>query len=269
MRDTGQIDLIDTHCHLDFDAFDNDRSDVIHRAQQAGLVRIVNPGIDLDNCQVILKLCERHPEVFAAIGIHPNSALTWGQQNLGQLRELAQHPKVVSIGEIGLDFYRDRAPKDIQLRIFREQLDLAAELDLPVIIHSRQAEAEALQILTEWITRRPHSSTPPGVMHSYTGDEENARKAIDLNFYIGITGPVTFRNAVPLQRLVTALPANSFLVETDAPFLAPHPHRGKRNEPAYVRLVAEKIAELKNLPLEQVSKITTENAERLFHWNQV
>jgi TatD DNase family protein len=261
--------LVDTHCHLDFNSFDADRLDVLQRAQQAGLMRIVNPGIDRDNCQAILLLCETYSELFAAVGVHPSSALTWNQQTLGNLRLLAQHPKVVAIGEIGLDLYRDRAPKELQLRIFREQLELAGELGLPVIVHSRQAESEAVDILSEWVTQRTNGSSPPGVLHSYTGDEPTAQRAIAIGFFIGITGPITFKNAIQLQRMVIALPLTSLLVETDAPFLTPHPHRGERNEPAYVHLVAEKIAELKNRPLEQVSDITTANAERLFQWSLV
>jgi TatD DNase family protein len=259
--------LVDTHCHLDFNAFDSDRMEVLQRAQQAGLEKIVNPGIDIDNCQAIIRLCEEHSELYAAVGIHPNSALTWNQQTLSSLRELAHHPKVVAIGEIGLDFYRDRASKDVQVRVFREQLELAGEMGLPVIVHSRQAEPETIDILTEWVTQRTNASSLAGVLHSYGGDEATAQRAITLNLLLGITGPVTFRNATQLQRLLVNLPLTSILVETDAPFLTPHPHRGERNEPAYVRLVAEKIAGLKNQPIEQITNITTANAKRLFHWS--
>jgi TatD DNase family protein len=259
--------LIDTHCHLDFNAFDHDRLEVLLRAQQAGLKRIVNPGIDVENCQTIVGLCKSYSELFCAVGVHPNSALTWNQHTHSDLHLLAQDPKVVAIGEIGLDFYRNRAPKELQLRIFREQLELADELGLPVIVHSRQAESEVVDILSQWVSHRLNGSSPPGVLHSYSGDEPIAQQAIRKGFYIGITGPVTFRNAVQLQHLVIALPLTSLLIETDAPFLTPHPHRGKRNEPVFVRLVAEKISELKNQPLERVSEITTANAERLFQWS--
>jgi len=261
--------LVDTHCHLDFDAFSSDRSDVIERAKQASLRRIVNPGIDIDNCRAILHLCDTYRELFAAVGIHPGSSRTWNQETIRSLRLLAKHPKVVAIGEIGLDFYRDRAPHELQMDVFREQLELAGELGLPVIVHTRQAESEAVDILTEWVTRRVNGSFPPGVLHSYSGDESTAQRAIKMGFYIGITGPVTFRNAIQLQNLVSALPLTSLLVETDAPFLTPHPHRGKRNEPAYVSLVAEKIAALKKQPLGYVSEVTTANAERLFQWSLV
>jgi TatD DNase family protein len=258
--------LIDTHCHLDFDVFNCDRTDVLFRAQQAGLIRIVNPGVDLDNSLAILHLCDSHTEVFAAVGIHPTSALTWTQETRSTLRELAQHPKVVAIGEIGLDFYHQHAPKDVQKRIFREQLDLAGELALPVIMHSRQAEIETFEICALWATKRSPNSSPPGVFHSYAGDEITAQKAITSGFYIGITGPITYKNAAWLQRLVTLLPTSSLVIETDSPFLTPHPHRGDRNEPAFVRLVAEKIASLKNQTLEHISEITTANAKQLFQW---
>jgi TatD DNase family protein len=261
--------LVDTHCHLDFHAFDGDRLEVLQRAQQAGLNRIVIPGIDLQNCQAVINLCDAHTELYGAIGIHPNSALTWNRETLSSLRTLAQHPKVVAIGEIGLDFYRDRAPQELQERVFRDQLELAGEYGLPVIVHSRQAESETLKILSEWAVKRAEGSPPPGVMHSYGGDEPTAMRAVTLNFFLGITGPVTFRNAIHLHELVTALPLSNLLIETDAPFLTPHPHRGDRNEPAYVCHVAERIALLKNQPLEQVSEITTANAERLFQWSKV
>jgi TatD DNase family protein len=173
---------------------------------------------------------------------------------------MAQHPRVVAIGEIGLDFYHDLAPKDTQLSIFRQQLDLAGELGLPVIVHSRQAELDVVNILVDWAAQRNARYSPSGVLHSYGGDETTAQRAISAGFLVGITGPVTFRNAAPLQKLVANLPLA---------FLAPHPHRGERNEPAYTRLIAEKVAALKNVSFEQVFSITTANAERLFQWSKV
>jgi len=259
--------LVDTHCHLDFEAFDNERVEVLQRAFQAGVTKIINPGIDIDNCQVITRLCKVYTEILAAVGVHPNSALTWNEETPDTLREYARQPSVVAIGEIGLDFYRDRAPRDLQQRIFREQLTLAGELGLPVIVHSRQAEMEVLDILSEWVVNRGDTSTPPGVLHSFTGDELIAKRAISMGFLIGITGPVTFKNAAQLQKLVTVLPLSSLLIETDAPFLTPHPYRGKRNEPAYVRLVAEKIAILKGKPVDRIIEDTAANAARLFRWS--
>jgi TatD DNase family protein len=259
--------LVDTHCHLDFETFNDDRDEVLQRAHQAGIIKIVNPGIDIENCQAIMRLCEIYTEIHTAVGVHPNSALTWTQETLGTLRNFACQPKVVAIGEIGLDFYRNRAPKELQRRIFCEQLSLASELGLPVIVHSRLAEIEVLDILSGWVVNRGNTSTPPGVLHSFGGDETIAYRAISMGLLIGITGPVTFKNAVQLQNLVIELPLSSLLIETDAPFLTPHPYRGKRNEPAYVRLVAEKIAMLKGKPVDQIIEDTTVNAARLFNWS--
>ena len=262
--------LVDTHCHLNFEAFDDDRQAVLERARQAGVERILNPGIDLPSSRAAVQLAERYPQVYAAVGVHPNEALSWTDETLQELRELAKHPKVVAIGEIGLDYYRDRAPQDEQRAIFSRQLLLAAEFDKPVIIHNREATEDVLKILTDWqmelVGGSPLLAQLPGVLHSFSYGEDAAREALRLNFFLGFTGPVTFRNAPDLQKLVSDLPLEKVLVETDAPFLTPHPHRGKRNEPAYVRLVAEKIAELHGLPFEIVANITSENAERLFRW---
>lgn len=263
------MDLVDTHCHLDFDTFDRDRENVLIQAWQTGLKRIVNPGIDIHNCRTILSLCDTYPGLFAAVGVHPNSAISWDQHTLSSLRELTCHSKVVAIGEIGLDFYRDQAPIDIQVRIFHEQLALADELGLPVIVHSRQAELKTLEILSEWIAHRKSKTLPVGVLHSYSGNESLAQHAISLGFFIGFTGAVTFRNARQIQNLAATLPLTSLLVETDAPFLTPHPHRGERNEPAFVYLVVEQIAKLHNKSLEYVAEITTANAEQLFQWSKI
>jgi len=268
--------LADTHCHLDFNLFNEDREQVLERARQAGLLHILNPGIDLASSRLAQKLAETYDSVCAAVGVHPNDSLTWeeasptGGGTLQALRELAARPKVVAIGEIGLDYYRERAPHAVQQAVFRRQLDLAAELALPVVVHNRQASADVLRILAEWQSGLAKSGSPladrPGVLHSYAGDLVTARQAISLGFLIGITGPVTFKNALDLQKVVSALPLESLLIETDAPFLTPHPHRGQRNEPAYVRMVAEKIAFLHNRPVSVVAETTSANASRLFNW---
>ncbi len=268
--------LVDTHCHLNFDLFNEDRDQVVERARQAGVDRIVNPGVDLDTSRSAIRLAARYPQVYAAIGVHPNDILDWDGRFLTQLRELADSPKVVAIGEIGLDYYRDKTPHDLQKLVFRQQLDLAAETGLPVIIHSRNASPEdqqathdILEILAIWTANRKGHSAPFGVLHSFSADLGAAKKAIELNFLIGITGPVTFRNAPDLRRLVKELPLEALVVETDAPFLTPHPHRGKRNEPGFVKLVAEKIAEIHNRPFEEVANITKANAGRLFNWRAI
>jgi TatD DNase family protein len=215
-------------------------------------------------------LADTTPEVFAAVGVHPNDALDWQKDTITALRTLATQGKVVAIGEIGLDYYRNRAPRELQRQVFSEQLSLAAELGLPVIIHNRDATADLMQILIEWheslVASSSHLAERPGVLHSYSEGESPARDAVALNFCVGFTGPVTFRNAPDLQRVAAALPVERLLVETDAPFLSPHPYRGKRNEPAMVRLVVEKIAELHHVPYESIASITTANASRLFQW---
>lgn len=262
--------LADTHCHLNFEWFDEDRDAVLHRARVAGIDRILNPGIDLETSRSAVNLAQQVDEVYVAVGVHPNDALTWNDETADALRELASQPKVVAIGEIGLDYYRDRAPRDLQQDVFQEQLRLAAELSLPVVIHNREATEDVVEILREWQVELLSSNTllagSPGVLHSFSAGLEAARDAIDMNFMIGITGPVTFRNAPELQALVSALTLEHLLVETDAPFLTPHPHRGERNEPAHVKLVAEKIAELHGMPFEMTAEVTRLNADRLFRW---
>lgn len=259
----------DTHCHLDFNQFDPDRGAVMHRALEAGLERLLVPGIDLASSRAATCLAAGHPEAYAAIGLHPNSSSQWQRDTLARLRELASQPKVVAIGEIGLDYYRDRAPKTHQVEVFRAQLALARELALPVIIHVRNASpsdrsciADVISILSGW---EPGVQWR-GVVHSYSGDESEAQALMALGFFIGITGPVTYKSAKDLQELVAALPLERLLIETDSPFLTPHPYRGQRNQPAYVVKVAEKIAAVRQISLESVAFQTTENAAALFGW---
>ncbi len=262
--------LVDTHCHLDFNSFDKDREQVISRARESGVQRILNPGINLISSAGAVRLAQEYPEVYAAVGVHPNDGLSWESDSISRLREMANNGKVVAIGEIGLDFYRDRTPRELQEKIFREQLNLAAELNLPVVIHSRDSFAEVLDILEEWREDMGDSKSGQtkylGVLHSFSGDVELAKRALSLNFLIGVTGPVTFRNAEVLQDLVIRLSLQDLLIETDAPFLTPHPYRGKRNEPANVKLVAEKIAELHQQAYNTITEITAANSARLFGW---
>lgn len=253
--------LIDSHCHLNFNAFDEDRADVLVRAADAGIEAIINPAIDLETSRQIVHLAEEIPNLYAAIGFHPNDAATFNENGLVALRTLAQHPKVVAIGEIGLDYYWDKTPHPVQKQVFEQQLTLAKEVDRPVIIHQRESAEDTMAVLRGWAA----GGHPGLVLHSFSGDLSMAQEAIQLGFYIGISGPVTFKNAKNLPDVVAAVPANRLLVETDAPFLSPHPFRGKRNEPARVRLIAGRVAELKNLPFEVMSKKLTENSKRLFH----
>lgn len=264
--------LIDTHCHLDFDDFDADRGEVIARAVASGVSKMLNPSVDLENSAKVIQLAERYKEVYAAVGVHPNDCLPWNSDTWSALKDLAPNPKVVAMGEIGLDYYWEKTPRELQQAAFRTQLDLAAELELPVIVHNREAGADVLEILLQWqaalaVTQSPLAERP-GVLHSFSGDRQMAEKAIAAHFFIGLTGPLTFKKAKALQELATDLPLGSLLVETDSPFLSPHPERGKRNEPARVGLVAEKLAALKDMPYDQVKAVTSLNAERLFQFGE-
>lgn len=271
--------LTDTHAHLYFNKFDDDREEVIARAAETGVTRILVPGITLETSLASAKLADAHPTLFAAIGIHPTDALTWTETTRDELRELAQKsPRVKAIGEIGLDYYWDSAPHDLQQEILRKQLVLAEELNLPVVLHLREKDdaphgdcaEDLLTLLGEWVSSlrsRTHSlASRPGVLHSFSGTSETAQRAIDLGFMIGVTGPVTFKNAPRQREVIASISLKHLLIETDSPFLAPHPKRGRRNEPAYVAFVAEKVAELHAKTTAEVAEITSANAARLFSW---
>ena len=275
---------------------------MIERAEKAGLVRILIPALSVTSSLSVIKLAESHPMLYAAIGVQPNESLTWTENTTEELRALVRpYPhalsqrerggfpsprgggvrgegKIVAIGEVGLDYYWDAAPHDHQQRVFRAQLELAAELGLPVVIHLREKDDaaggpcadDAMRLLEEWVAGlgpgKEALRKNPGVLHSYSGSLETAQRAIGLNFCIGITGPVTFKNAARKQEMVAQLPLDHLLIETDAPYLAPHPHRGKRNEPAFVYEIADKIAQLQSRSQEEVATVTTRNAARLFSW---
>jgi TatD DNase family protein len=286
--------LTDTHCHLDFNKFDEDRDAVIQRALDAGIRRILIPGLDWESSLAAVHLAGSRPEIFAAIGYHPTDVEKWEDSSYEKLKSLVMesgsllpeiqdqapglHKKIVAIGEIGLDYYWDSAPHDIQIAALTEQLELAANLKLPVILHMREKNdavhgscaEDLLRILENWLKSLRSTnniiSEKPGVLHSFSGNLETAQKAIDMNFYIGITGPITYKNTEAKREMVKSLPLENLLIETDAPYLAPVPHRGKRNEPAFVRHIADKIAEIHNKNPEEVAAITTTNAARLFSW---
>ena len=283
--------LVDTHCHLDYNKFDADRADVLLRAQQAGVERIVIPGTNWTSSLSAVEQAGSHPMLYAAIGVHPTEASAWTESDDSsrRLRSLGtSHSKIIAIGEIGLDYYWDSDPHDLQQSVLREQLDLAAELQLPVILHFREkgdavdgpCAWDLMKILEEWANRLGRGKSPlverPGVLHSFSGSRETASRALALNFYLGVTGPVTYRKE--RQELVAGLPLERLLVETDAPFLPPSPLRPSpggrgagvrvRNEPANVRLIADKIAALHSCSPEQAAAVTTANAKRLFGWKE-
>ncbi len=262
--------LVDSHCHLDVEQFDADRSAVLARAQAAGVELIVNPGIDLHHCRQALALADQQAAVYAAVGIHPNSSGDFSAHTLDALRVLVNHPKVVAIGEIGLDYYWEKVDPKQQAYAFRAQLDLAAELGLPVIIHNRNATDDTVKILAEWV-QSLHSQTTPlaarpfwGVLHAFGGDLALAHRAYDWNFVLGVGGPITFRNAQRLQEVGAQLSLDRLMLETDAPYLTPHPHRGQRNEPAYIPLICAQIAQLRGLTPDAVAQATSAVAYRFF-----
>jgi len=263
------LTLIDTHAHLDFAKFDRDRPAVIKRAKAAGVTTILDVGANLASSRRAVELAAKHDLIYAAVGMHPHGAKKLDGAALAELRKLAQRPKVVAVGEIGLDFYRDLSPRDVQRRAFQAQLAWAAKLGKPVIIHDRDAHDEVMEILSAWASKlnNPKLVGRLGVLHTFSGDLSMAERAIELGFYISISGPVTYKNARQLPGIVRALPLDRLLVETDCPYLTPHPHRGKRNEPAYVRLVAERIADLKGIAIDDLAKATTENARHLFQFS--
>jgi TatD DNase family protein len=249
---------IDTHAHLEMEAFDDDRDAVIARAEAAGLTAIITVATTLPDCEKAAALACCYPSVYAAVGIHPHEVKDIDEGTYDQLRILARRKKVVAIGEIGLDFFYNLSPRDAQLHCFREQLSLAEELNLPVIIHDRDAHGEVLDILGA----RKHP--PQGVLHCFSGDWSMARQCLEMGFYLSIAGPVTYKKAEQLREVAAKVPLERLLVETDAPYLAPQPYRGKRNEPAYVVETARYLADLRNIPGAELDRQTTANACRLF-----
>ena len=252
--------LIDSHAHIYGREFHDDFAEMLDRAKQAGVSHIVVPGGDLESSREACDLATGYDPIYAAIGVHPHDAMRVTDKCFTIFMEMAaSNPKVVAIGEIGLDFFRDRSPRSDQERVFRRFIRLARELSLPVIIHDRDAHERIMKIM-----REEKAAETGGVLHCFSGDLDMARECVDMGFYISIPGTVTFAANEPLREVVRGIKIENLLLETDAPYLAPVPHRGKRNEPAYVRLVAEKVAELKGLSLADVGRITSLNARRLF-----
>ncbi|MHB8781781.1 MAG: TatD family hydrolase [Candidatus Geothermincolia bacterium] len=250
--------LIDTHAHLDL--IDASCEQIVRKAGAAGVACIIDVGIDLESCRKAVAMAQASPQVYAAIGIHPHDASSIDDAVLGQLRELAAHPKVVAIGETGLDFYRNRSPRDAQERGFRLQIELACELGLALVVHDREAHARTLELLSE-------ASLPPGrvVLHCFSGDAHMAEACLELGCHISLAGPLTFSNARSLREVTAALPLERLLLETDSPFLSPHPHRGKPNSPARLPLIAAALADVLGVTPEEVASATTANARRVFN----
>lgn len=251
--------LIDTHAHLDFDDYNRDREKVFNRAQKVGVEKIVNIGADLEGSRRALDLAKKHEFVYASVGIHPHEADTVNEQSLAEIKGLAASPKVKAIGECGLDFYYDNSPREIQKEAFKKQLQLARELELPVVVHSREAAAETLEILDQTADFAGNL-----IFHCYAYGPEEIEEIIQRDYYVAFGGLITFNSAQPIRDALKKMPLDRILLETDAPYLTPAPNRGKRNEPSYLEYIVKKAAAIKGISAEKMGEITTENAEKIY-----
>ncbi|MBM7601309.1 TatD DNase family protein [Virgibacillus halotolerans] len=251
--------LFDTHMHVNASQFAADRKEVIQRAFDTGVEYMVVVGFDRETIPLAIEIAERYETIYAAVGWHPVDAIDMTEDDLAWIEELSSHPKVVAIGEMGLDYHWDKSPKDVQKEVFRKQIRLAKKVNMPIIIHNREATEDIIEIL-----QAENAQEIGGIMHCYNDSIDYVQACLDMNFYISLGGTVTFKNAPLPKEVAVQVPLDRLLVETDAPFLAPHPNRGKRNEPAYVKLVAEKIAELREMQFSEISEQTTQNALKCF-----
>lgn len=265
MSSHAGVDLIDSHCHLNFDSLAPDLDAVLARAAEAGVRRYIIPAIDLPTSTEALALTSRYPGVYAAAGVHPNSTADYGPEQAEALDDLLASGRFIAVGEIGLDYHWDDSPREAQFRALKNQLELAAHHQLPVIIHNREASDDVIAMLEAWASALTGElKERPGVLHSFSGSPAIAERALAAGFYLGFSGPLTYKKADELRAIAAAAPLDRILVETDSPFLTPTPYRGQRNEPAYVRLVAERLAGLRGAPLAEIASATTANTERLF-----
>ncbi len=262
------MELIDTHCHLNMDQYSHDLDLVIKQSEEESIIKILVPGIDINSSRKAIDLADKFACIYAAVGIHPNDGLSWNENSYRELVELSRHPKVVAIGEIGLDYHWQDCPKHIQQKVFEEQLNLAEEVHLPVIIHSRESLADIFIQLKKWIKIANGNSTNKlhGVLHAFEGNSDSGKVAIDLGFAIGIGGPVTYKNAKDKQSLAQQIDLQNLLLETDSPFLTPSPFRGQRNHPRFINIIAQRIAQIRNMQIKLIAQATTKNANDLFAW---
>ncbi|KUF23871.1 TatD family hydrolase [Bacillus safensis] len=254
--------LFDTHAHLNAEQYKEDLEQVIERAKSEKVEKIVVVGFDRPTITRAMELIEEYDFIYAAIGWHPVDAIDMTDEDLAWIKDLSQHEKVVAIGEMGLDYYWDKSPKDVQKEVFRRQIALAKEVNLPIVIHNRDATEDVVTILKE-----EGAAEVGGIMHCFTGSLETAKACMDMNFYISFGGPVTFKNAKKPKEVVKEIPSDRLLIETDCPYLTPVPFRGKRNEPSYVKYIAEQIAELREISFEELAELTTKNAKKVFRIN--
>jgi TatD DNase family protein len=260
--------IIDTHAHLDMPEFDSDREEVIGRAKDKGVSTIITIGIDLESCRKAIDIAEKHPGIWAGIGIHPQESKGVSKQDVGKLEEMARHPKVVGIGELGLDYYHQYSPKESQLTVLHWQLEIAERVSLPIIIHCRQAQEDMLPIIRDWCqSNKMPEGKPRGVLHCFSGDENLAKNYVDMGFYISLGGYIGYPSSAKLRDTIKKIPSDKIVVETDCPFLPPQKYRGKRNEPAYTAITMEALAEIKGISYDEMARQTTENAIRVFNLN--
>lgn len=253
--------FIDTHSHIDFDDFKDDFDDMLQKCKDAQIEKIVIPGVEPSGYERIVNLIEKYDNLYGAVGIHPSEAKQMNDETFELTKKFAQHPKIVAIGEVGLDYYWDKSFNDIQKDVFKKQIELAIELKKPILVHEREAHKDAFDILSSYDLR-----DSPVVMHCFSGSREFALECVKKGWYIAFGGVVTFKNAHKPKEAATAVPLENLLLETDAPFLTPHPHRGERNAPYFVPLVAQEIANLKNITTKEVADVTTSNAKKIFNF---
>ncbi|PIQ27058.1 hydrolase TatD [bacterium (Candidatus Blackallbacteria) CG17_big_fil_post_rev_8_21_14_2_50_48_46] len=265
---SSDLPLIDTHTHLNLSDYQADQNEVIQKALDEGLIRMLLPGVTLESCLSAIELSRQYPAlIYCGLGIHPQDVAGWDDAVEARFLEMAKAPEVVAIGETGLDYYWDSSPPELQHSVLRRHIHLARELQLPLILHVRdKADSQAAYQDLLRILKQENAQEIGGVMHCFSGDLAFAQASIDLNFYLAFGGVLTFRNAQNLQAVAAQIDLQHIVLETDSPWLAPVPYRGKRNEPAYIRHVAEKLAEIKQCSLEEISQITTENARHLFQF---
>ena len=249
--------LFDTHAHLNDPVFDEDREELLRALPGQGIELVMNPGCSLENSLQAIAIAEKYDYIYAAVGTHPDTAEEVDEQVIEQYRSLCSHPKVKAIGEIGVDYYYETIPREIQLKAFRMQMELARETGLPVIIHERDAHDDGMRMIKEF-------PDVTGVFHCYSGSAEMARQLVKMGWYIGFTGVLTFKNARKAVETAQSIPLDRIVLETDCPFMAPEPFRGKRNHPGYLYRMAERLAELRELSVEEIHRITTENGKRLY-----
>lgn len=249
--------IFDSHAHYNDEQFDIDRDALLASLPEAGIVGILNCGTDVESSIVSIEMAEKYPFVYAACGYHPESALEFNEERLSEIEKMLSHGKCVAVGEIGLEYHYDFVPKDVQKYVFEKHLELAVKYDMPVIVHDREAHADTLELLKKY--------NPKGVLHCYSGSAEMAKEILKMGMYIGLGGAVTFKNAIKPGEVAEMIPLDRLLLETDCPYMAPVPMRGKRNNSAYISYVAEKIADIKNMPTQDLLDITSENAMNLFN----